>query len=225
MNSYEITETTTYPEDGWDDTGIIEKGNLILTPLSLNKSELSREESRKKFFLVCDKVTKICYEPIVFLAGFNYVVKADTKQSVEGDDVLYDIVHDEMVRLGTLEEIKINSHGDDTINHDGKILGRVHNKVLYIENNVRLQDIESNPESVYSDVPNPLTQPESNHESFYYGIHSRKPRYVPPRSHRRWFSRGGKSTIKKRKDKQSTIKYRKRRKGSKSFRLFKPYSK
>lgn len=207
MDSYEIAESTTYPEDGWDDTGIIEKGNLILTPLSLNKSELSREESRKKFFLVCDKVTKFCYEPIVFLAGFNYVVKADTKERVKEDDVLYDIEHDEMVRLGTLEEIKKNSRGNDTINHDGKILGNVHNKVLYIKNN----------------VTDPLTEPESNLESFYYGTHTRKD--VPPRSRRSWFSRGGKSTRKKRKDKQSTIKYRKRRKGSKSFRRFKPYSK
>ena len=64
--SYYKVETDTYPDEGWDETGIITIGSLQMIPLSIQRSDMSREESRKKFFLIHDTRDDQYYQPIVF---------------------------------------------------------------------------------------------------------------------------------------------------------------
>lgn len=133
-DSYDIAESSEYPEEGWDDTGIITKGNLDFIPLSLEKNNrsMTRQMSRSKYFLIHDKETDMFYQPIVFLMGFNLVVQADNNKPIKSNAILYDVIENQMVDLGTLSDIKSNSVGSSSIIQNGRVLGDVKNKVLYI---------------------------------------------------------------------------------------------
>jgi hypothetical protein len=208
-NSYDMIEAQTYPDDdnGWDDTGVVTLGNLQLTSLSLNKEILTRDESRKRFFLVYDTLTNQYFTPIVFLAGFNRVVEADTNKPIKPQDILYDIINNEMIPLGTLSTVAAENLGSSNIIFEGRNLGNVHSKVLYIK-----QHNEFDPATMYSVL-------EPHPQTFYYGNHNRKERVPPKRegyaaSVSRFFSRGGKFGKKTRNCKKVYTKYRRYNKRS-----------